>query len=192
MKVRLTIAFAALLAGCAGQGELRRLAGDSAALLNDYRREMAAFAERQTTLNADIQRRAQHYAEDRELVEGATRQQLLALDVAGDKPALDAYRLVASVSADDILAQTPLLRSAAPTASAPAVTFDTASVERVTRQLNALRQSPSYWQRVTRIIAYRDELREAYERSLGQASDEASRAVQSAAVADQAQPAPGS
>jgi hypothetical protein len=182
VKARVTMMCAVALAGCAGQERMRQLSGDSAAVLNDYRRELTGFTQRQNALNADNQRRIQQYAENRELSEAYVRQQLLALQVADDKAAQDIYRLLATVGAEDVLAQSPLLRASAASSPAPTISFDPATVERLTRQLNALRRSPSYWDRLQRILAYGNELREAYEKSLEGASSESQAAVNDAAA----------
>ena len=166
----------ATLCACAGQQNMQSLAGHSAAVVNDYRRELKAFADGQTALNADNDRRIQNFAENREMTEARVRQRVLALDVAGDKPALDAFRLFTATSASDVVAQSPLLRPRAARTPAPALVLDTAAIERLTRQLTELRRPPSFWDQVQRAIAFRSELRAAYAASLGQANQATSEA----------------
>jgi len=172
-----------LLGGCAGRQEMRTLAGDSATVLNDYRRELTGFAERQTAMNTDNQRRVQHFSETREMSEGFVRQRLLALEIAGDKGALEAYRLLTSSGAADLIAQSPLLTVPEGPALPPAVKFDASGVEKLTGQLNALRKPPTFWEQVRRVVAYRDELRDAYEATLSEAADVADDAAVAGEVA---------
>jgi hypothetical protein len=170
IRAGLIIVLLAASAGCAGQESMRHLAGTSAGVLNDYRREMKVFADRQTALNGDIDRSVRDFAELQAMREGTVEQGLLALRVAGDKPAVDAYALLTARSAADIVSQNSLLRPAQPAVAAPAITFDASSLERLTRQLNELRRPRSYWEQLLRAVSYRNELQQAYQASLQSAS----------------------
>jgi len=159
-----------LLAGCAGQESMRRLAGSSATVLNEYRRELKGFADRQTALNADVDRGVRDFGELQSMRDAAVEQRLFALRVAGDKPALDTYALLTAQSAADLLAQSSLLRPAQPAPASPSIAFDASAAERVTRQLNELRQPRSFWDQLLRGVAYRTELQATYRASLESAT----------------------
>lgn len=138
--------------------------------MNDYRREVSAFAERQTALNADTQRRIGYFGESREMSEAYVNQRLLALRVAGEKDTIETYELLAAPNAADIIARSSLLAAPVTPSPPPVVKFDPAGVEKLTRQLNSLRKPPTFWDRVRKTIAYREGLRAAYEKSMAEAT----------------------
>lgn len=160
---------AALLAGCAGQTEMRKVAGDTASIMNDYRSELNAFAERQTAANADSKLRATSLNASRSMSEAYVNQRLLALKVAGDNAALESFGLIAAASAEQVVATSPLLGESAPAANAAVVKFDGSAVQKLTRQLNALRKPPGYWERVRQVVAQSEGLRGALTASHEQA-----------------------
>ena len=149
---------------------MRHLAGTSATVLNDYRRELKGFAERQTALNGDIERGIQDFGELQLQRDAATEQRLLAVRVAGDKPTLDVYGLLTSRSAADVVSQSSLVRPAQSATPPPVVTFDSSTLERLTRQLNEFHRPRSYWEQLLRTVTFGTDLQQAYRASMGKAN----------------------
>lgn len=173
---------ASLLAGCAGREEVATLAGQSSAVLNDYKREMSAFARRQTSLSQDNARRIADLGQIRERQQMVIDRRLRGWRLADDKDALAMYADATSEGADQILAASETIRGAGSSPNQIAtVKFDAGQIEAVIKQLKALERSPTFWDNIVFAVSYNDQLRAAYKKSLEDAATDAEDAGDAAA-----------
>jgi hypothetical protein len=168
----LTLSVATFLSGCAAETQSRRVAGSSAAMLNDYRREVDRFAAGQTALNADIDRRVRSLNAVTARLRSDNHERIGALRAIDDKHAII---LVDQFSGplDDSSAGSRVLEDMKPRSPAESVKFDASKVQNVVKQLNNLNERPNLLARIEAIDAYWASLREAYEKSIADAAAQA-------------------
>jgi len=159
----------ALLSGCAAQRTAGDIAGASASILNDYRKELGSFADRQNALNADNARRLRDLNELTAERDARIRERILALRLSGDKAALDLYELLAAPPASDILADSSVLKGLRPSEASPKIEANSGKTEAIVKQLKALQKSKPLVARIVGLAQYRDQLSEAYRKSLADA-----------------------
>ena len=182
-------AILALLAGCAGRQEVTVLAGRTSAILNDYRRDMSTFAQEETVLRQDNQRRLRNIAEMGQQHDANVTRVLLGWQLANERDATALYGLATQAQAETIASASEALRMAQSTPlPVEAVRFDSAQVEAVISRLRAVGRPQSFWDRLGGAVGYGRALRDAYHASLQKAAGEAASAVTSASD----NPLPGS
>jgi hypothetical protein len=173
----LAILFATTVAGCAGRTEVTSLANQSSSVLNDYKREMAAFARRQTALSQDNARRISDFRQANERQQMFLGRIIQGWQFVNDKGALAMYSGATQLGAEQILAGSEALHgSSSAVSQVSTVKFDAGQVDGLIKRLKAIEKAPSYWDNVVFALSYNDALRAAYQDSLKKAGDEAEEA----------------
>jgi hypothetical protein len=172
------------LAACAGETESRHLSGQTAAVLNDYRRAMDDFAAGQTALNAQNDNRvlAMEGGSARARAYSAVR--LAAFKTAGDSKALALYTSLTARPIDDIIKSSAILGSLNPPPASTTVSFDGTAVNAVVKQLTALGKEPDLAGRVQALLKYRQEMQDAYQETLDDAAKKSGEADSEAKKTD--------
>jgi hypothetical protein len=169
----------ALLAGCAGEVEMRSVSGQTAAILNTYKGALGQFAGAQSALNAATEDRIGRLRRLREarLAEISTRADSWKL--ADQKHALDQLGVLGASGPDEMLANAnPQL----PTPGLPALKYDSGEVDAVIKPLLELKKPVTPRKRVEQLIAYGTAVRTSFEKSIA----EATQSTRDAAVATSA------
>ena len=174
---------ALMLGGCAAERTANDVASASAAILNDYRRELGAFADRQSALNRDNLREVGDLRELSAEREARIDERMLALKLAGDKTALEMYDHLSKPTGSTILGASAVLKSLQPVPAAAKVEVDTAKAASIIKQLKALQEAKPIISRIFGLVEYRRALAETYRKSLEQAEGEAKKAESESAKA---------
>lgn len=173
-----------LLAGCAGQKESRLLAGQTAGLLNDYRREVDQFAQHQSTMNADNDARVRTFEDLRTRRQADTDRRIASLKAIKDERALALYQLHSATTLDQIQRDSAALKTLQPVPPSAKAIFDAAPVQALVKQLKAYQETPSIRERISGADDYYEALQTAYAASLETASANTDKAKESAAKLD--------
>ena len=178
---RLILAATALasLGGCAGERAMRGTSAATAAILSDYRQGLSTFADGQAALDAADQDRLGRLGDDAARDRSEIESRLLGWRIAGDRAALDRFRAMSAVGADEILAPGGPVNPRAPAVpSAPS--FDTGPVDALIKQLLTLRDKPSFAERANDAIAFTAALRKDYDDDVAKAAKDAADAAAAA------------
>lgn len=162
-----------IASGCAGAMQSQKVAVNSAALLNDYRREVDQFAVGQNALNADIDRRIRALDAITARLRADNDQRIGAISASDDKRASTLIQSFANPPFNDVVAQSRVLEGLEPVAASSSVRFDSSKIQALVRQLNSISQEPKFVERLEGIYSYWTSLREAYEASIAEAKSEA-------------------
>jgi hypothetical protein len=170
------LAAALLLGGCAAQRTANDVASASASILNDYRRELSAFADRQTSLNRDNQRQIGDIRALSSERDARINERILALKLAGDKTALEMFDHLSKPTGSTIMDSSAALNSLKPVPAATKVEVDTATAAALVKQLKVLQETKPLISRIFGLVEYRQALAETYRKSLEQAEGGAKQA----------------
>lgn len=162
------------LAGCAGQIEMQKVAGQSATILTTYRNSVREFAAGQTALNAANEQRLDQIRAQMADREGEIANRRDSWELAGNKEALRRFGVVSKVRADDVLADmAPRLPTPPPTA----LSYDSAGTDAVLKQLVSLGKPTTPKQQLQDLVVFGTKLRERYRANLKEANDDAIKAT---------------
>ncbi len=171
-KILLVAAIA--LSGCAGEPEMRMVAGQSATILTTYRNSVRDFAAGQTALNNANERRLDQLRGQRADREAEIANRRDGWELGGKKEALRRFAATSRVRAEDVLADmAPRLPSTPPSA----LTFDAGSVDAIVKQLVTLRKPVTLERRLEDLVAFGTKLRARYRDNLKAANDAAAEAT---------------
>jgi hypothetical protein len=157
---------AASVGGCASTPQSRRVAGNSAALLNDYRVEVEKFAKRQTAINADVDQRVRSMNASAARLRSDNELRVTALKAADDKNATALVDQFARTDFDVVVARSRVLNDMKPATSTKPVAFDSAKVQGVVKQLNTVKQKPDLLASFRGVQDYWESLNDTYKKSL--------------------------
>lgn len=164
---------ASMLAGCAGEIDLRSASAQSAAILVQYRQGMTEFAARQTDLNRGIEQALAESDAATRAMRDEVDARVNSWEIERDAPAIARLAAASKVSAADILAEGTLLNPRKPPAATPTLKFDPDSVDSVVKKLTAVAKGRDTKQRATDLLDFSSGLRKAYRDAVDQASKEA-------------------
>lgn len=170
MRIILPSALLLLLQGCAGEIELRQVAGQSNAILSTYRTAVRDFAVGQTALNAANESRLLQLKRMREMREAEIEARVASWRLGGDDKALKRFAVLGDASADQVLASA---ESPAAPATAPALAYDGAPLDAILKQLVELQKPISAQQRLEDLVAYGSDLSDAYKAAIEAAKTDA-------------------
>lgn len=141
---------------CAGQTALRSTSAQTAAVLDQYRSAFRTFASSQTDLNNQIEARIGQLQSMQAQREGEVEVRTLAWTLADDKAAQQQYALLTKMKADAFLGPGAILGPAVPSTdpAPPKLTFDTAAVDGVIKQLVELQKPRTNQDLVADLLAF--------------------------------------
>lgn len=168
------------LSGCAGEPEMRMVAGQSATIFTTYRNSVRDFAAGQTAINNANERRLDELRGQKVDRESEIANRRDGWELAGNKEALRRLGVVSRVQADAIIAD---MVPRMPTPPPAALTFDAAAVDTLVKQLVTLRKPMTPEERFQDLVAYGTKLRERYRANLKEASEDAAEATGEASAA---------
>lgn len=169
------------LGACATNPRLARLASSEGAMLNEYQSSMDRFAQQQTALDADSDRRITDLDATRTASESRVAERLSSFNLASDKSATDLYQLL-NRSAVDVLAGSVVIKETQPAPAAAPVSFDPTQVQALVKELTAVSRTPTVWDQIAASLAYAGELRTAYQASIAKATTASAGAKTAAAT----------
>jgi hypothetical protein len=155
-----------LLPACAGELEMQHVAGQSSAILSTYRTSVRDFAAGQNGLNAANESRLAQLSKMREMRRAEIDARVASWRLGGDDTALNRFAIVGEASAEQVLANTG---PAPGPATVPALTYDSAGVDAIIKQLVELQKPVTTGQRLEDLIAYGGALRDAYRAAIDEA-----------------------
>ena len=109
------------LTACAGEQAAREVAQRTSGFVNDFKRELAEFSQRQTQLNGQIARDVQLMGQAQATVEAETQRRVAAWAVADDKASVELYRQLSAVTASNVTTDAAALATAQSRSTAPGI-----------------------------------------------------------------------
>lgn len=172
MNVRslLPISLLIVLAACAGELEMRQVAGQSNAILSTYRTSVREFAAGQNGLNAANESRLVQLAKMRAMRQAEIDARVASWRLSGDKRALERFAVLGEASAEQVLANAGDPPSPV---AVPQLTYDAAAVDAIIKQLVTLQKPVTTQQRLEDLLAYGGALRTAYKEAIEKAEKDA-------------------
>jgi len=169
----IAIAAALPLSACAGQVEMRRVAGQSATILTTYRNSVRDFAAGQTALNIANEQRLDQLRNETADREAEIANRRDGWDLAGDKEALRRFAVVSKVKGDDVLAD---MAPRLPTTPPAALSYDSSNTDAVLKRVISLGKPITVEQQLQDLVAFGTKLRERYRDNLQKATGDAAKA----------------
>lgn len=180
MRPYFLLASALLTAGCAGETEMRQVAGRSGAVLTQYRAALGEFVAGQSAINAANESRLEQLrmlAQDRR---GEIATRVTTWRLSGNEAALRRFQVVSESGSDDALAAA----GPAPVRPTPAeLKFDSKEVDAVIKSLVDLQKPVDAQQRLETLIAFSKPILQTLETDTGVATEKAGDSTGKAATA---------
>lgn len=159
-----------MLAGCAGETEMRTVSGATAEIMSQYRSSMNEFAAAQTRLNSATEARLYRLRQMRETRQAEIGARVDSWKLADDQEALLEFEVISKAGPDEMLANAnPQL----PSPQLPALKYDSAEADVLIKQLIELKKAVTPRQRVEQLIAYGGAVRDDYEKNMSEATSAA-------------------